>query len=534
MRHFLMNQRHIMFQNDQIGRASSALILALDQGTTGSTAALFDADTMSCVAHANQEFAQIFPKPGWVEHDPEAIWQSVLMAIEKVFEIAASQGFARAADRIESIGITNQRETVVCWERQTGKPLCNAIVWQDRRTAERCQELDSNASWTSEMRQRTGLVADPYFSASKMEWMMKHIPGLSEKVHKGHAVFGTIDSYLCYRLNQGRVFATEPTNASRTMLLDLDSTDYHDDLLATFGIPREALAPIRDSIDDFGSTKGVPHLRDGIPIEAMLGDQQSALFGQRAFLPGEAKVTFGTGAFLLMQTGESIVRPKRESGLLTSVSLRRNGRTNYCLEGACFIAGAAVQYLRDQLSFFQSSSESEALALAQECDENVMFIPALAGLSAPFWNPFAKGALLGLSRGTSRSQITRAVLESIAFQNVPILREMEKSSGIPLKWLGVDGGAAQNRTLLEIQANALERPLKRPAVLEATALGAALAAKARRHPESVEPLQVQKEEIIHPNAESKAIASRYERWLRAVTLIDRFYKNEQATLKPTD
>lgn len=507
--------------------AQPPLVLAIDQGTTGSTVALFCPDPatgeLKSIAQATHEFRQIFPTPGWVEHNPEDIWQSVLQALGNVLERAAQGGHAHAAQSIAAIGITNQRETIVCFERKSGIPMANAIVWQDRRTAAECDAIKKNPSWAEKIHMRTGLVVDPYFSASKMKWLLQNNRDVASSTASGRAVFGTIDSYLCCRLTGGESFLTEPSNASRTMLVNLETADYDPELLSYFGIPKNALPAISDSIGMFGKTKNVPGLPDGIPITAMLGDQQAALFGQRAFASGEAKITFGTGCFILMHTGTDIVRPSIQSGLLTTIASRINGKTSYCLEGACFIAGAAVQFLRDQLEFFKSSSESEALALQEPADDGVQFVPSLAGLSAPFWNPYAKGVLFGLSRGTSKSQITRAVLESIALQNVPLLMEMQKTSHISLKWIGVDGGAAANSTLMQLQADLMQSELRKPANLEATATGAALASWSHLDPRFLAGSDCRSFETIKPKMPQTEAAAKYQSWLRAVHAVDAYY-----------
>lgn len=521
------------------------LILALDQGTTGSTAVLYALQPsgtrgsatpeapiqpsvartgeMRPIAAANHEFAQIYPASGLVEHNTDAIWQSVCAAVAAVLDKAKSAGVLDAASRIAAIGVTNQRETVVCLDRQSLKPLCHAIVWQDRRTADRCQELRRDKGLAARIRNVTGLVLDPYFSATKIEWLLRNNNDVAQSVARGRGVFATMDAFVCMRLTGGEAFVTEPTNASRTLLVRLEDGEYDEELLALFGIPRAALPRIQDSMGLFGRTKGVPGLPDGIPITAMLGDQQAALYGQGAHSPGEAKVTFGTGSFVLMNTGSSIVRTEEKTGLLTSIALRHQGKLTYCIEGACFIAGAAVQFLRDQLGFFSEASASESLALSEPADPEVEFVPSLAGLSAPFWNPRAKGVLFGLSRGTSRAHITRAVLESLALQHVSLLGEMQRSSGIPLRWLGVDGGAARNEYLLQFQADVLQRPLRRPADLEATAAGAARAAWMALGSEHGAPTGHVQVTEIRPTRDAAWAEVRFSRWLRAAAAVHAYY-----------
>ncbi len=506
------------------------LVLAIDQGTTGSTVALFSPDPatgeMKSIAQSTQEFRQIYPTPGWVEHNPEDIWKSVLTALSTTLDLAAERGYFDAAKSIAAIGITNQRETVVCFERKSGLPLGNAIVWQDRRTAAHCDSIKADKDWANQIRVRTGLVVDPYFSATKIKWLMQNNSEIKNAIQAERAVFGTIDSYLCCRLTAGESFVTEPTNASRTMLVNLETADYDPELLSYFGIPRAALPSIMDSIGNFGTTRNVPGLPDGIPISGILGDQQAALFGQRAFASGQAKITFGTGCFILMHTGTQIVRPSIQSGLLATIASRINGQTTYSLEGACFIAGAAIQFLRNQLAFFGTSAECERLAQQDPADEAVQFVPSLAGLSAPFWNPYAKGVLFGLSRGTSQSQITRAVLESIALQNVPLLLEMQKASNINLKWIGVDGGAAANGTLMQLQADLIQRELRKPANLEATANGAALAAWSHLEPKALLASDTREVETIKPKMTQDEAHRAYRKWLRAVQAVDAYYTQE--------
>ncbi len=503
------------------------LVLAIDQGTTGSTVALFLPDPatgeMKSIAHSTQEFRQIYPKPGWVEHNPEDIWKSVLTALSTTLALAAERGYVDAAKSIAAIGITNQRETIVCFERKSGLPLGNAIVWQDRRTAAHCDSIKADQGWADRIRVRTGLVIDPYFSATKIKWLLQNNSEIQSAIHAERAVIGTIDSYLCCRLTAGKSFVTEPTNASRTMLVNLETADYDSELLGYFGIPKSALPTIMDSIGSFGVTKDVPGIPDGIPITGILGDQQAALFGQRAFASGQAKITFGTGCFILMHTGTQKVIPTLQSGLLTTIASRINGTTSYSLEGSCFIAGAAIQFLRDQLSFFGSAADCEQLALRDPADEAVQFVPSLAGLSAPFWNPYAKGVLFGLSRGTSQSQITRAVLESIALQNVPLLLEMQNASNIKLEWIGVDGGAAANGTLMQLQADLIQSELRRPANLEATATGAALAAWSHLDPNVLHRSDTREIKHIKPKMTQTEAQRAYKKWLKAVQAVDAYY-----------
>ncbi|MEN9529671.1 MAG: glycerol kinase, partial [Pseudomonadota bacterium] len=450
------------------------LILAIDQGTTGSSAAFFDAATLDMIAHRKVEFPQIFPTPGWVEHNPADIWKSVVTAIEEGWTLVEQRMPGAQKKNIVALGITNQRETCLAWERSSGETAGNAIVWQDRRTASRCVEL-RNGPWQEAVRIKTGLVCDPYFSGTKMEWLMRNHSKTASWAKSGQLCLGTIDSFLVYHLTNRKSFVTDPTNASRTMLYNLHTATWDKELLQLFSVPETALPKVSPSSGHFGVTQGLGFLPDGIPITGILGDQQAALFGQGCTQPGEAKITYGTGAFLLMNTGTKAV-PSR-SGLLTTVAFgHSDGTLSYALEGAAFIAGAAVQFLRDQFRWIASAAEVESLALREERDPNVLFVPALSGLGAPFWNPHAKGALFGLSRGTSQSQIARAVLESIALQNAQLLELMQQDSGQRISQVGVDGGAAQNNSLMQFQADSLQTNLIRPTNFETTARGAAAAA----------------------------------------------------------
>ncbi|MBL9004391.1 MAG: glycerol kinase GlpK [Myxococcales bacterium] len=441
-------------------------VLAIDQGTTGSTVLLVD-EALSVRARGYCEFPQIYPEPGWVEHDPEEIWQSVLKALAQ----ALAEG-QPGPDEIVAIGITNQRETTLCIDER-GRPLHNAIVWQDRRTADACARLKA-AGHEALVRERTGLVLDPYFSGTKMAWLLNTLPGLRAQAESGQARFGTVDTFLIHRLSGGAAWVTDGSNASRTLLFDLHTRAFSDALCQLFGVPKAALPTIVPSQGICAQTRGVPGLRDGIPIAGIAGDQQSALFGQLCHRPGEAKCTYGTGAFLLMQTGERIVPSQR--GLVTTLGWQRGGQTTYALEGSAFVAGAMVQWLRDGLGILRSASEIEALARSVPDSGGVVAVPALAGLGAPHWRPEARGLLCGLTRGTTRAHIARAVLEGIALQNCDLLGAMEADAGLRLASLRVDGGAAQNDLLMQLQADLLGVEIVRPKMLETTALGAALLA----------------------------------------------------------
>jgi glycerol kinase len=436
-------------------------ILALDQGTTSSRAILFNHDG-GIVATAQKEFRQIFPKPGWVEHDAQEIWATQAGVASEVLHKAR----AKAAD-VAAIGITNQRETTVVWDRKTGKPICNAIVWQDRRTASICDKLRAQ-KLDKLIQRKTGLIVDAYFSATKVQWILQNVKGAKARAAKGELAFGTIDSWLLWNLTGGKVHATDVSNASRTMLYDIRKGTWDDELLKIFGVPRSMLPEVRDSSGEFGTTS---LLGGSIPIAGIAGDQQSALFGQICTKPGMVKNTYGTGCFMLMNTGTKPINSKNK--LLTTVAWRINGRTEYALEGSVFIAGAAIQWLRDGLGIIRQSADVEALAASVPDTGGVYLVPAFAGLGAPHWDAYARGTLLGLTRGTTAAHIARATLEGIALQVMDILKAMEADAGIKLKELRVDGGASVNNLLMQLQCDLLSVPVVRPKVNETTALGAA-------------------------------------------------------------
>ncbi len=441
-------------------------VIAIDQGTTGSTVLVLD-EQLAVRGRGYKEFRQIYPKPGWVEHDPEDIWASVLDALGQ-----AIKGIEPST--IQAIGITNQRETALIWDRKTGKAAHNAIVWQDRRTADRCAELKA-AGKEERVRALTGLTIDPYFSGTKVNWMLQNVSGMAAAARSGDLAFGTVDSYLVWRLTGGAVHATDVTNASRTLLFDLKELTWNDELLEMLAVPRALLPSVVPSSGHIGTTKGVPGLPDGLAIAGIAGDQQSALFGQACFEPGDAKCTYGTGAFILMNTGNWPVQSK--SGLLTTVAWKLgDGELRYALEGSAFIAGAAVQWLRDGLGLIKSASEIEALARSVPESGGVIVVPAFAGLGAPHWRPDARAAITGLTRGTTTAHIARATLEGIALQNVDILRAMERDAGRSLTMLKVDGGAAANDLLMQFQSDVLGVDIARPELVESTALGAAFLA----------------------------------------------------------
>ncbi len=441
------------------------VILAIDQGTTGSTALLLD-DQLNTLAKVNREFRQIFPRPGWVEHDPEDIWASVA---ETVRAVLAEGGVT--PDRIAGIGITNQRETTVLWERATGRAVHNAIVWQCRRTADRCAAL-AEQGFDQVVRERTGLVLDPYFSGTKLAWLLDEVEGARDRA--GELAFGTIDTYLTWRLTGGAAHVTDLSNASRTMLMGVESRAWDDTMLDTLRIPAGLLPEIRSCSEVYGHTRGLDFLPDGIPVAGMAGDQQAALFGQIGFEAGAAKCTYGTGAFLVLNTGDAPVRS--DNGLLTTLGWQLGDQVAYALEGSVFVAGAAVQWLRDGLGLIDAAPEIEALAASVPDSGGVFFVPALAGLGAPHWNANARGVICGLDRGTTRAHLARATLEGIALQNVDILRAMEADLGAPMTVLRVDGGAAANDLLMQIQADLLGVEIVRPRMLETTAAGAAMLA----------------------------------------------------------
>ncbi len=433
-------------------------VLALDQGTTGSTALVIAADG-TVLGRGYREFAQHFPEPGRVEHDAMDLVSSTLDA--------AREALARAGVVPACIGITNQRETLVVWERATGRPVHRAIVWQDRRTAERCAALAGEAD---RIAARTGLVVDPYFTATKLEWLLRRDDALARRAAAGELCAGTVDSWLVWQLTDGAVHATDPTNASRTMLYDIDARGWSDELCALFGVPRAMLAEVRPSRGDFG-VAAARHLGHALPITGVAGDQQAALFGQGCVAPGQAKNTYGTGAFLLMNTGAQ--RPVGGDGLLTTVACDARGDACYALEAAIFIAGAAVQWLRDGLGLLGSAAETEAMAASLASNDGVYFVPALTGLGAPHWEPAARGTITGLTRGTTRAHLARAALEAMAYQTADVMAAMARAGGVTLPALRVDGGATANPWLLQFQADVLGVPVERPAMAETTALGAA-------------------------------------------------------------
>ncbi len=438
-------------------------ILALDQGTSSSRAIVFDEKGQSC-AVAQKEFRQIFPQSGWVEHDPHEIWSSQASVIAEAITMMDINGL-----NIAGIGITNQRETTIVWDSETEEPVYNAIVWQDRRTSAYCDELKSRGL-TEMIRQKTGLIIDAYFSATKIKWILEHVPGARERAEKGKLLFGTVDTWLIWRLSRGEVHVTDVSNASRTMLFNINTLEWDQELLDMFGIPRSMMPEVKSSSEVYGHTKTTIFAHK-VPIAGIAGDQQAALFGQMCTEPGMVKNTYGTGCFLLMNSGEKPILSK--NNLITTIAWKIGDKVNYALEGSIFVGGSVVQWLRDGLGIIHSSSEVEALA-AQVPDTNgVYFVPALTGLGAPWWDQYARGTIVGISRGTTTAHIARAALEGIAFQTMDITNAMSRDAGIPLKELKVDGGASRNNLLMQFQADILGTRVIRPQVVETTALGAA-------------------------------------------------------------
>ncbi|MBS1752110.1 MAG: glycerol kinase GlpK [Bacteroidetes bacterium] len=487
----------------------STYILALDQGTTSSRAIIFD-KSGSIVAVAQKEFKQIFPKPGWVEHDPNEIWSTQLGVAAEVISKAGLN-----IENIAAIGITNQRETTVVWERSTGKPVYNAIVWQDRRTASFCDELKAKGT-DKLIQQKTGLIIDAYFSGTKVKWILDNVEGAREKANKGELCFGTIDSWLLWNLTKGKVHATDVSNASRTLLFNIHTLQWDGELEKIFDIPGNMLPQIRSSSEVYGETQNILTAHR-IPIAGIAGDQQSALFGQMCTQPGMVKNTYGTGCFMLMNTGEKAV--PSQNNLLTTVAWKVNGITHYALEGSVFIAGAVVQWLRDGLGIIKSSAEVEDLALKVTDSEGVYVVPAFAGLGAPYWDQYARGSVFGMTRGTTSAHIARAALESIAYQTVDVLKAMESDSGIAIKELRVDGGATINNLMMQFQSNILNTRVIRPKVIETTAIGAAyLAGLAVGYWKDMDEIKSQwvAEKTFEPEMAEVTRNQLYKGWLRAV------------------
>jgi len=442
---------------------SSHYILALDQGTTSSRSMVFDKQG-NIISTAQKEFKQIFPQPGWVEHDADEIWSTQFGTMAEAVAMANI-----TMKQIAGIGITNQRETTVLWERSTGKPIYHAIVWQDRRTAAYCDELKA-AGMASTIQQKTGLIIDAYFSATKLKWILDNVDGVRKKAENGELAFGTIDTWLTWKLTNGEIHVTDVSNASRTMLFNIHSLQWDEELLNVFNIPAPVLPEVKPSSKIYGVTGNIiPDSR--IPIAGIAGDQQAALFGQMCTQPGMVKNTYGTGCFMLMNTGEKAISSK--NNLLTTIAWQIDGKTEYALEGSVFIAGAVVQWLRDELKIIRNSSDVEKLAAQVKDTDGVYLVPAFAGLGAPHWNQYARGTIFGLTRGSSNAHIARAALDSIAYQTYDVLKAMEADSGIHIKELRVDGGATVNNQLMQFQSDILNTKVVRPKITETTALGAA-------------------------------------------------------------
>lgn len=496
-------------------------IIALDQGTTSSRAVLLDKNA-NIVEVAQREFTQIYPQAGWVEHNPMEIWASQSSTLN---EVVAKAGIR--SDQIAAIGITNQRETTIVWEKESGKPIYNAIVWQCRRTSATCDQLKAEG-FEEYIRNATGLVVDPYFSGTKVKWILDHVEGAREKAEKGELLFGTVDTWLVWKLTQGRVHVTDYTNASRTMLFNIHTKQWDDKMLEILNIPRAMLPEVKNSSEIYGQTNigGMGGVR--IPIAGIAGDQQAALYGHLCVEAGQAKNTYGTGCFMLMNTGERAVQSK--NGLLTTIACNAKGEPCYALEGSIFMAGAAIQWLRDELKIIHDARDSEYFATKVDSSNGVYVVPAFTGLGAPYWDPYARGTIVGLSRGANRNHIVRATLESIAYQTRDVLDAMQSDSGERLSTLRVDGGAVANNFLMQFQADILNVNVERPVVREVTALGAAyLAGLATGFWSSLEELR-NKAEIdmtFQPDGDEDKRLSRYKGWKKAVKRALAWEKEEE-------
>ena len=491
-------------------------ILALDQGTSSSRAIVFDQQGKP-KAVSQKEFTQIFPKPGWVEHNPMEIWSSQASVIAEAITSIGING-----QNIAGIGITNQRETTIVWDAETGEPVYNAIVWQDRRTSRYCDRLKKEGR-TDFIRNKTGLIIDAYFSATKVRWILDNVEGARQKAEEGRLRFGTVDTWLVWMLTRGQVHVTDVSNASRTMLFNIHTLQWDKDLLELFNIPESMMPQVKSSSEIYGYTKATLFAYE-VPIAGMAGDQQAALFGQMCTEPGSVKNTYGTGCFLLMNSGEKPIMSS--NNLLTTVAWKIGDTVNYALEGSIFVAGSVVQWLRDGLGIIRSSSDIEKLAKSVPDNGGVYFVPALTGLGAPYWDQYAKGSLYGISRGTTAGHIARAALEGIAFQTMDIVKAMEKDAGCALKELKVDGGASRNNLLMQFQADVLGTSVIRPKVTETTALGAAyLAGLAVRYWDSIDHIKSQwgVEKEFTPQADDETVNALKEGWADAIrrTLTDK-------------
>lgn len=486
-------------------------IVALDQGTTSSRAVVFDHNA-KIISTSQREFEQIYPKAGWVEHDPMEIWASQSSTLTEALAKADI-----SSDQIAAIGITNQRETAIVWEKATGKPIYNAIVWQCRRTADICETLKSGG-WEKYIRHTTGLVVDPYFSGTKIKWILDNVPGARERAERGELLFGTVDTWLIWHMTQGRIHVTDYTNASRTMLFNINTLEWDEKMLELLDIPRAMLPEVRKSSEVYGKTNIGGKGGTRIPIAGIAGDQQAALFGQLCVTRGMAKNTYGTGCFMLMNTGDRAVRS--ENGLLTTIACGPRGEVNYALEGAVFMGGAAIQWLRDEMKLITDAADSEYFAMKVKDSNGVYVIPAFTGLGAPYWDPYARGAILGLTRGANANHIIRATLESIGFQTRDVLEAMQSDSGIRLSSLRVDGGAVANNFLMQFQADILGAHVERPQIREVTAQGAAyLAGLAVGFWQDLDELKntLVVERDFKPSIETVERNVRYSGWKKAVT-----------------
>jgi len=495
-----------------------AYLLALDQGTTSTRAVVFDA-AGHAVGSAAQEFPQYFPQPGWVEHDAEEIWQSVAAVVPKAVAAAGIEAGALAA-----IGVTNQRETTVLWDRAQGTPVARALVWQDRRTTSFCSERRADEPW---LREKTGLVLDPYFSATKLRWLLDQDAARRAAAAAGRLACGTVDSFLIWRLTGGRVHATDVTNASRTLLFDLNRAAWDDELCRYFDIPRALLPEVRPSAADFGTTSGLGFLPDGLPIAGVAGDQQAALFGQCAFTPGEAKCTYGTGAFFLQHIGDRPVLSRNR--LLTTLAATTDARPQYALEGSVFVAGAAVQWLRDGMKMFDQAPQIEALVERSDPSQPIFFVPGFVGLGAPYWVPEARGVIFGLTRGTTAADLARGALEGVAFQVTDLVEAANQDAVAPLESLHVDGGMARNAWFLQCQADILGLPVLQAPQSESTALGAAFLAglKVGVWPSTDRLRQLAREaHRYEPRIAEKQRRDRLALWRKAVQSVIMFYTSE--------
>lgn len=494
-------------------------IMAMDQGTTSSRCILFDKAGNIC-SSAQKEFAQYYPKPGWVEHDPHEIWSSQMaVAIEAMGKIGADAG------DIAAIGITNQRETTIVWDKKTGNPVYPAIVWQCRRTSDMIEELKQDG-FADKIREKTGLIPDAYFSATKIKWILDYVDGAREAAERGDLLFGTVDTWLIWKLTKGQVHVTDYTNASRTMLFDIYKRQWDEEILEYFNIPKSMLPEVKPSSCIYGYTN--ENLIGGsIPISGAAGDQQSALFGQCCFRAGDVKNTYGTGCFLLMHTGKQAVRS--EHGLLTTIAVNPDGTPGYALEGSVFVAGAAIQWLRDEMQILNSAPESELYCLSVPDTNGVYVVPAFTGLGAPYWDQYARGAVLGLTRGAGKTHLIRATVESLAYQVTDVIHAMEKDSGMKLSFLRVDGGASANNFLMQFQSDLLDAQVVRPSCIETTALGAAymagLAAGFWKDAEEIRQNWKQEREFS-PSVEPKKREDLLKGWQKAVRCTFQWAKDE--------